>query len=245
MAWVPSNIRSEMQAIAKLLQARPGVQELEQKLCASLLKKLVLMPPISSADLVMCYESLKEANLPDKMNHDVLKALDNLATTDTHNNIVGKLASSGQDCKYFHKYLTQKDNADLQTCSMWEGCLVISKRLKLLGICGMKESLKKVCLGILVWHEMQRCKAQAPSVRAVYSLGHDLVNSLRNLALEVPAQATCLACYPDDPDQLPKDHFMASYQNEQPEKKNYPQLAFIIQKHVKVRNSASELADEL
>ena len=37
---------------------------------------------------------------------------------------------------------------------------------------------------------------------------------------------------------------MASYQNEKPEKKQYPQLAFIIQKPVKVRNSASELADD-
>ena len=196
---VPSNIRSELQAIAKLLQARPGVQELEQKLCVSLLNKLLRMPPMSSADLAMCYGSLKEANLPNQMNQEILKALDTLATTDTHNNTVGRLASSGQECKSFQKYLTEMDNVNLQQCSMWEGCLVITKRLKLLGVCGMKESLKKVCLGILVWHEMQRNHSKAPNARAIYSLGHDLVSSLRTLQVEVPPQATCLACYPDDP----------------------------------------------
>ena len=154
---------------------------------------------MSSADLAMCYGSLKEANLPNQMNQEILKALDTLATTDTHNNTVGRLASSGQECKSFQKYLTEMDNVNLQQCSMWEGCLVITKRLKLLGVCGMKESLKKVCLGILVWHEMQRNHSKAPNARAIYSLGHDLVSSLRTLQVEVPPQATCLACYPDDP----------------------------------------------
>ena len=137
--------------MAKLLATRPGVLELETKLTYSLKQKLNNMATITSADLVLCYESLKEANLPDKMNSEILGQLDLLAVNPSSAKSGVKLALSGQECKSFHKYLTISDIDSLQKCSMWEGCSILSKRMKQLGICGMKESLKKQALGLLVW----------------------------------------------------------------------------------------------
>ena len=244
MSWAPASIRSELQAMAKLLQARPGVTDLEEKLCNSLLQKLLMMPALSNADLVVCYESLKEANLPDKVNQSILQALDALATSETKKNSAAKLASSGQDCRSLHLYLTAEENAKLSQCSMYEGALVLAKRLKLLGIAGMKETTKKACVGILVWHQHQRTN-QEPSVREIYALTHDMSKALHNVATEIPSKAMRLASYPEDPQCLEREHYEASYPVHPPERKGYPNLSFLTNKLVKVRCSASELAQDL
>ena len=90
------------------------------------------------------------------MRAEVLSLLDGFAIEGAQAQTVGKLTSSGQDCQGFANYLTANELTDLRGCSMWEGCQVVSKRLKLLGISGMKESLKNTILGILVWHEQHQ-----------------------------------------------------------------------------------------
>ncbi len=229
--------------MAKLLATRPGVLELETKLTYSLKQKLNNMASIGSSDLVLFYESLKEANLPDKMNTEILHQLDLLAVHSSSGQSGVKLALSGQECKTFHKYLTISDIDSLQKCSMWEGCSILSKRMKQLGICGMKESLKKQALGLLVWFEHQRTK-KIPAAEAIYALGHALCSSLQNEVLPVPEKALRLASYPDDPFFLEVSHLEASYGVERPEKKDFDSLTLIMQKHCWIRNTASALTKE-
>ncbi|CAK9021283.1 unnamed protein product [Durusdinium trenchii] len=233
MSWTPADVKLELQAMSKLLHSRPGVHELEEKLCKSIKTKIEQMTFLSNADLVLCYDSLKEATLPEKMNGEILACLDSLAVSRVDKMGTAKLASAGQECKAFEKYLTQSDLDQLATCSMWEGCQVIARRLRLLGITGMKESLKKTCLGVLVWHEQKRTK-KLPCPDSVYALGHHLVQVLHTIAVEVPVKALSLAKYPDDPVHLDAAHLSASsYPEGGPANKDFPQLALIIQKHIK------------
>ena len=243
MSWTSADVKLELQAMSKLLHSRPGVHELEDKLCQSLKAKLDHMTFLSNADLVLCYDSLKEATLPAKMNDELLASLDALAVSRVDNSGSAKLASAGQECKTFEKYLTESDLSQLATCSMWEGCQVICRRLRLLGITGMKESLKKICLGVLVWHEQKRTK-QMPCPDSVYALGHHLLQVLHTIAVEVPEKAMSLAKYPDDPLHLDAAHFSAAYPEGGPAKKDFPQLALIIQKNIKIRSTASCLAKD-
>ena len=243
MSWTPAYVKLELQAMSKLLHSRPGVHELEEKLCKSIKTKIEQMTFLSNADLVLCYDSLKEATLPEKMNGEILACLDSLAVSRVDKMGTAKLASAGQECKAFEKYLTQSDLDQLATCSMWEGCQVIARRLRLLGITGMKESLKKTCLGVLVWHEQNRTK-KLPCPDSVYALGHHLVQVLHTMAVDVPVKALSLAKYPDDPVHLDAAHLSASYPEGGPANKDFPQLALIIQKHIKVRSTASCLAKE-
>lgn len=79
MSWLPGDIRQELLAMGNLLRARPGVHELESKLCEALKRKLGNMSGLTSSELVACYEALQAANLPDKLNTELLKAFDDLA----------------------------------------------------------------------------------------------------------------------------------------------------------------------
>lgn len=229
--------------MAKLLATRPGVLELETKLTYSLKEKLSKMVAISSSDLVLLYETLREVALPVAAHNDILTQLDLLAVHSTCGQSGVKLALSGQECKTFHRYLTINDIDSLQKYSMWEGCGILSKRMKQLGICGMKESLKKHALGVLVWFEHQRTK-KIPAAEAIYALGHALCTSLQNEVLPVPEKALRLASYPEDPFFLEVSHLEASYGVERPEKKEFEGLALIMQKHCWVRNTASALTKE-
>lgn len=240
MSWLPGDIRQELLAMGNLLRARPGVHELESKLCEALKRKLGNMSGLTSSELVACYEALQAANLPDKLNTELLKAFDDLAIQcDQPQSKV--LASSGQECKTFYKYLTSTDLDELEKSSMWEGCHVLAKRMKALGICGMKESLKKCALGILVWHENQRSK-KMPCAELVYSLARHLFDCLQSAPVQVPDKSLCLASYPEDPCHLETQHFQAAYPSDKPVKKDFPQLAVIIQKHCWVRNTAAALS---
>ena len=86
----------------------------------------------------------------------------------------------------------------------------IGEFVKLLGISGMKESLKKTILGILVWHEQERSN-KIPCADAIYNLGHHMVQTLQNVIVEVSPNALALASYPDDPMSLSDSHFVAAY----------------------------------
>ena len=229
--------------MAKLLATRSGVLELETKLTYSLKEKLSKMVAISSSDLVLLYETLKEVSLPVAAHNEILTQLDLLAVHSTCGQSGVKLALTGQECKTFHRYLTINDIDTLQKCSMWEGCSILSKRMKQLGICGMKESLKKHALGVLVWFENQRTH-KIPAAEAIYALGHALCTSLHNEVLPVPEKALRLASYPEDPFFLEVSHLEASYGLERPEKKEFEGLALIMQRHCWVRNTATALTKE-
>lgn len=244
MAWVLADIKGELHAMAVLLQARSGVPDLEKKLCASLKDKLSKLPPLSSADLVLCYDSLKEAQLPETVYKDILAALDQLAVGQINGGSIAKLTSSAQECVSFQKYLTAQELSELDQVSMWEGCHVIAKRLRLLGILGMKETLKKRALTVLVWHENKRTN-KIPCLDLVYSLCAHLLDCFQLSTVEVPAGALTLAYYPEDPFHLEKAHLEASYSDGKPGLFEYPRFSLIMQKHVRVRSTATGLSKDL
>lgn len=232
-----SDVKSELHAISKLLAARPGIPELEEKLCTSLKSKLQKMGSMGSQDLVQCYEALGQVELPPGMIKEVTETLDSLALEAVGSQQVGKLTSHGQECNSFHLYLSSQDMAALETCSMWEGCLVLSKRLKRMGVKGMKESLKKHATAVLVYFEMKRTK-KIPCEHLIYSLSQHLLQSLKGCTEPTPHEALSLASYPASPDELDPKHFSATYDKDDlPLKKDLPELSTIMMKHVKVRSS--------
>ena len=241
MSWTPHDIRAELHSISKLLSARPGVFDLEVKLCTALKRKLQLMSNVSSTDLVLCYDALKEANLPQTMHCELIAVLDKLAVEEVEVKTAGKVIQGAQDCRTFYKYLTEEDISALQKSNMWEGCTTVAKRMKLLGIRGMKENLKRLACGILVWHEQQRTN-KLPIPDSVYNLSQHLVHTLQTVAMEVPASALSLAQYPDDPGSLSSSHFDASFQGGKPMKADFPGLAGLLNsKVVPVRMSSASV----
>ena len=116
MTWTVSDIKSEVEAMAMLLKARPGVFELGTKLSAALLLKLQKMPALSACDLVSCYDAVKASDLPDFVRNEIIGALDARAMCSNEPNTVGKVTLMGQVCRTFQKYLTAKDLTQLQKC---------------------------------------------------------------------------------------------------------------------------------
>ena len=64
------------------------------------------------------------------------------------------------------------------------------------------------------------------------------------MIVEVSPNALALASYPDGPMSLSDSHFVAAYPVDRPAKMEFPQLAMIIQKHIKVRSTALALSKD-
>ena len=242
MSWTSADISVEIDAMTRLLQARPGVIDLEDKLCNSLKNKLKSILNIEASALVQIYDTARSANLPDRIRQEILSTLDGMAVGEVLGpQCVGKVVASSQDCKTFHKYLTAKDISALQSASMWEGCDILASRLRLLGVEGMKESLKRLCCGILVWLEREKTQ-KLPHPDLVYNLSKHMMQALQTSPTEIPEKAMKLAKYPDDPQGMNAQHFAAAYKDEKPAKMDFPGLAALLNpKTVPVRNSSSSV----
>ena len=236
--WTVADIKNELGCISKLLLARPGVFELEGKLCGALKHKLSLMAPMGPSDLVFCYEAVRESQLPDTMKGELTQVLDSLALQEASQEHLLATATMAQECVSFQKYLTASDIKSLKSASMWEGCTTLATRMKLLGISSMKEGIKKTACSILVLFAKDRTNTIPPG-DAVYSLSHHLYETLQSLPVEIPAGAVRLAVYPDDPSLLGTDHLAASYTGEKAEKMEFPGLSTIKKKHTPIRNTHS------
>ena len=232
----------ELDACAKLLGARP-VQAIEDALLAQVKAKLSNMGSLSAIDLVACYEAIKESAVPDNFKAELQQTLDAAAVEHTNNNASSKITAVAQECNAFEKYLTAADICRLEACSMWEGCNCLASRMKLLGIKGMKESLKKIAVGILLWFHIVHKKQSCPKPAVIYDLCQQLMQELKNCTLDIPQHALSLACYPANPGQLKPSHFQASYGDEKPATHEFQQLAAITKRHVWVRSSAKPLKD--
>ena len=198
MTWTADDIKVELVSTAKLLQARPGVFDLEQKLTKVLLRKMDLLTTSNSSDLVKLYEAVKEVNLPETMSKELIGQLDKMAVCDIDELSLRVGSVNGQCCKHFHKYLTATDIATLEKSSMYEGAYCLAQRMRQLGIKGMKETLKRAATGLLVWHERQRT-GKLPSPDTAYDLCGHLMSQLVSCGTPIPEHALCLAKYPDDP----------------------------------------------
>ena len=131
MSWTARDFLVEIEACEKLLTARP-TQQMQDTLLAQLQSKLNNI-------------------LPEGMKEKLQETLDAIAAGAHQSNGATNLTAVAQTCATFELYLTEKDAALLGGCSMWEGCRHIAFRLRVIGVKGMKESLKKRCTAILVW----------------------------------------------------------------------------------------------
>ena len=232
--WSVGDIKNELASVAKLLKARPGVFQLESKLCHALKNKLGLLS-MGPCDLVVCYEAIKEADLPEAVQSELTEVLDGLAI-EASSSKVAVTSGMAQECINFQNFITENDLDSLGQTSMWQGADILARRMKMLGISNMKEGVKKTACALLVWLENQRT-GKMPNGDTAYSLSHHLVNTLKDLPMEVPEGACKLADYPDKPSQLDTDHGRASYPD-------VPGLAIVRKKSTPVRNTSALVTTE-
>ena len=244
MSWTVRDFVGELEACEKLLAAR-NTQQMQDTLLAQLQSKLNNMGQLGPSDMVSCYEALDKGNLPEAMKEKLQETLDVLAAGAHQSNGATSLAAVAQTCTTFEHYLTEKDAAVLGGCSMWEGCGQIALRLRMIGIKGMKESLKKRCTAILVWFHVHKQGKPVPAARVAYDLSLRLMTELKQSNTAIPPGATSLACYPPDPMRLPASHLEASYPNGLPAKKDLDGLATLMQHHIFVRSNGKLLQDYL
>ena len=230
--WSVGDIKNELASVGKLLKARPGVFQLESKLCHALKNKLGLLS-MGPSDLVLCYEAIKESDLPEAMQSELTEVLDGLAIEASSSKVV-VTSGMAQECISFQNFLTEKDLDSLRQNSMWQGADILARRMKTIGISNMKEGVKKTACAVLVWLENQRT-GKMPNGDTVYSLSHHLVNTLKDLPMEVPEGACKLADYPDNPSQLDTDHGRASYPDGLPPRMDFPGLAIVRKMSTPVR----------
>lgn len=240
MSWKAADIKAEVDAMAMLLQARPGVSGLEQRLLNALKAKLQQMSVQSPAEWVKCYDAVKESKLPPAVAAEIHGLLDQLAAGPMQHT-AAKVTNVAQECRSIHLYLTSADLAALEASSMWEGALVLTSRMRKLGIKGLKESLKKLCTTILVHFDFQRTQ-KIPSADTTYDVACHLVTKMQTSMVEIPPNAISLAVYPDDPLLLASSHLDAAYGQEKPAKKDFPNLHVLMKNHVWVRNSAAAIS---
>lgn len=236
-AWSVADIKDELACIGKLLAARPDVFTLEEKLCSALKQKLSLMTSMGPSDLVHCYESISQADVPQTMKSQLASCLDDLAIESA--GAKHQLAQGhAQECIHLENFLTQADLEALKEQNCWEGAATLAKRLKMLGVESMKEGVKKTASALLVWFQKDRSGKLLPG-NEVYDLAHRLQSLLKDLPMDVPNGALKLLNYPDHPKYLDKDHFAASYPDGPPVQIEFPGFALIRKKHSPVRNTSS------
>lgn len=119
MSWRPVDFQEELTGIAILLQARPGLPELQNNLCQTVKQKLEKVVLNSSQDLVACYNAVSQSQIPEAMKSQLTSALDQLATSAANASTAQALTSTAQECKTFHKYLSSGDNIGNTSQETW------------------------------------------------------------------------------------------------------------------------------
>lgn len=244
MSWKPADIEAELKAMAMLLQARPDVVGLQERLVKALKTKLQRMSAQSSTDWVLRYDAVKNASLPQGVAAEIQQCLDDLACAGAHQHSATKVTAVAQECKTIQWYLTASDMAALAGCSMWQGCFILTSRMRKLGIKGLKESLKKQCTAILLHFDFERTK-KIPSAETIYDVAQHLTDCMQTTLVAIPSKSVALAFYPEDPFLLETSHLHAAYGEERPCKQDFPNLSQLLKKHVWVRTSAAALSHKV
>ncbi|CAJ1337970.1 unnamed protein product [Effrenium voratum] len=141
MSWTVQEVLCELQASEKLLKVRPA-QSMENTLMDQLQTKFGNLANLQPSDMVTCHEALDNLTLPDRCRESLRTTLDGLAVGATGSNVEAQLTAVAQTCNSFHKYLTDADAAQLQTCSIWEGTSCLPARVRQMGIKGMKDPVQ-------------------------------------------------------------------------------------------------------
>ena len=236
-AWTLADFQNEIAAATDLMAARPGQAALQAGLLQALQAKLVGMT-LTASDLVALYKCLPKSDLPDSMKQELTAMVDQKALGGTHTS--GKIQPHPQALTWMTNYLTSKEVAKLELCSMWEGAHVLAERCKLLGVKSVNEQTKKSLTALLVCFEMKKGAAR-PAYECIYKLSQHVQQCILSCQVEIPAGAVSLQAYPSSPQSLSAAHLSASYASDKATQVHFPDLPVIAQHHTPVRSTSSLL----
>ena len=154
---------AELKANEQLLQARNMDPKLANGLTQQATFKVSKMHGMTSPDVVMQLDHLKASKLPETMVNAITMELDNLMMG--NNNNAMKVSTTASACDWLNKYLTHEEWCQLEATNAWQGCLVLAKRLRALGIKSIKESTKRAGVAILLCIQASKASKDASNCR--------------------------------------------------------------------------------
>ena len=229
---------AELKANEDLLQARNMDPRLIQGLTQQANFKLSKMHGMPSTDAVMLLDHLKASKLPGSMIQAITMELDNLMMGKS--NIAMKVTTTASACDWLHKYLTQEDWSQLESTNAWEGCLVLAKRLRAIGIKAMKESTKRAGVAMLLCIQKQQGYKDLPPYHTIYSMVEYFTHALA-CQPDVPPGVPCLQVYPENPMDLGPDAMERLYPSKKPEARFFVDMPLLQAHHIPVRSTSKLL----
>ena len=239
--WNVKDIQSEISSMEMLLQARPNLAS--GKLKSMLIEKICHLQMESPSEMIALYETVENSKLPTSFKEEVVALLDQKAIDHQEDQSTVKLTTVPQECLGLNNYFTEKEHEALLACDAWKGASIIANRLKLLGFTSIKEKTKKVGVALLCWYERERC-GKLPSAQTAYSLSEHLLSTFQHCTTQSPEGTKPLAHWPKSPQSLNPVHLRASYGDEMPVERSYPDLALILKKDAPVRGTDKRLRQE-
>ena len=237
--WQPQDIAKEIHDLETLLEHRPSLHERRESLVLQIKMKIEAVQNLSTTALLELYRIIEGSRLPKDAVQALIAALD--AKAEAHPTAT-KVQLRPQQCDAVAEYLTEAELAKLESGSMWAGASVIASRLRLLGIRSMKESTKKMGTALLLLFEWKRV-GKVPAGDAAYVLSQQFLQAFQSCRQTPLPGAASLAAYPADPLDLPPGHLKASYGDDAPARKSFPDLQWIL-RSTPVRATSKQVSHE-
>eukprot|EP00435_Cladocopium_sp_Y103_P060481 s1377_g22.t1 len=237
-----NTLLAELKANEQLLVARDMDPKLANGLTQQATYKLTKMHGLTSPDVVMLLDHLKDSKLPAQMKQAITNELDNLMMG--HNNMANKVTTTASACDWLNKYLTKEDWCQLEASNAWQGCIVLAKRLRAMGIKSLKESTRRAGVAILLCIQSQQGNKQLPPYIAMYNLVEHLTQALASQP-DAPCGVPCFQVYPKDPMSLGTDVLQMVYQEQKPEARYFDQMALLMAHHIPVRSTSKLLKSQV
>ena len=241
--WSEEDLMQEVTSMASLLEKRGRTTNLATSLADQFCKKLE-GATMSATALLALTEHVTKSALPEACKDQILAYLDDIAMGEAPQSAM-TLSLSPQTCNSLHNYLTASEWKTLETSGLWAGVHVLIKRLRLIGVKSLKESLKKRAVGILVLMELQRNPGQMPLYKEIYDLGKHFAQAFASSEVQPPAGVKTLLAYPNKPSLVGTALMGNAYQaNDPPVEKDLPDLAYLVLNHIPTSNTSKLLLDE-
>ncbi|CAE7340630.1 unnamed protein product [Symbiodinium sp. CCMP2592] len=237
--WTADDFVQEMNSIQRLVGMRPGT-DMEPKLVQALQDRMAHHPGWTADQLCKMMEAVGESSLSGNSKDGLLKALDDAAGPTIAGQSQVRLTSKPQTLVQLCNYLSKSDWAKLSTSSSWDATVVVSERLRRLGLTSLKEETKKYATGIIVTCQIERLGI-APSYDDIYRLAEQLHKVF--LSVQVPRKAAGVTVYPLHPSELGPGFMKDAYDPEDPpEPRDLPGLVARVVNETPVRSTSSLLS---
>lgn len=236
----------ELSSIASLLQQRGKATNMAMAMTKQYCNKLEgAGPDMSATDILKLSDHVAASEMPEECKDQILGCLDTIALQDNSGQSATKLLLQPQACPHLNNYLTAAEWKSLQTQGLWAGVNVLVHRLRLLGIKSLKESLKKLAVGILVLMQVQGGKNPMPKYKIIYDLGLHFGQCFQASTVQPNAKVKSLLVYPERPALISSDFIALAYTvDEPPVDMHLPDLNYLVLNHIPVRSTSKLLKDE-